>query len=123
MAGQKIVLKNIFDLILILHPICYSSTLPQLLVFFPIFHPSKHENYSFWLNLVNVALQSNEECLHELMFGDYMNLEKEIEDRVYEEVTSIDAFYAVVEQSLEEYNNINKSRMNLVIFRWKIKLN
>ena len=52
------------------------------------------------------------------MFGDYMNLEREPEERVYEEVSSVDAFYTVAEQTLDEYNNIHKTRMNLVIFRF-----
>ena len=51
------------------------------------------------------------------MFGDYMNPDLEPEDRVYEEVKSIDDFYKVAEQCLEEYNNTHKTRMNLVIFR------
>jgi dynein heavy chain len=52
------------------------------------------------------------------MFGDYMNPDREPDERVYEEVTSIDSFYSVVEQHLEEYNNVHKTRMNLVVFRY-----
>ena len=51
------------------------------------------------------------------MFGDYMNPDAEPEERVYQEVTSLDEFYNVVALCLEEYNNTHKSRMNLVIFR------
>ena len=51
------------------------------------------------------------------MFGDYMNPEAEPEERVYQEVTSLDEFYNVVATCLEEYNNTHKNRMNLVIFR------
>jgi dynein heavy chain, axonemal len=51
------------------------------------------------------------------MFGDYMNVDREPDERIYEEVLSVDAFYTIVEQHLEEYNNIHKTRMNLVIFR------
>ena len=42
----------------------------------------------------------------------------EPEDRVYSEIFSIDEFYKVAEQCLEEYNNTHKNRMNLVIFRY-----
>ena len=59
-----------------------------------------------------------EEDLRSLMFGDYMNPDLEPEERVYEEVKSIDDFYAVAETCLEEYNNTHKTRMNLVIFRF-----
>jgi dynein heavy chain len=59
-----------------------------------------------------------EEDLRSLMFGDYMNPDLEPEERMYEEVKSIDDFYTVAEQCLEEYNNTHKTRMNLVIFRY-----
>jgi len=50
------------------------------------------------------------------MFGDYMNVDLDPDERVYEEVTSIEAMYTVTEQSLIEYNNQSKTRMNLVVF-------
>ncbi len=37
--------------------------------------------------------------------------------RLYEEVTSLEELTGVVEGALEEYNNMHKNRMNLVIFR------
>ena len=63
------------------------------------------------------TLKVSEEDLRSLMFGDYMNPDVEPEDRVYSEIKDIDAFYSVAESQLEEYNNIHKTRMNLVIFR------
>lgn len=51
------------------------------------------------------------------MFGDYLNPEREAEERIYEEVLSLNEFYSVVEMCLEEYNNTMKTRMNLVVFR------
>ena len=56
--------------------------------------------------------------LRSLMFGDYMNPDAEADDKRYEEVKSLEDFYAVAEQCLEEYNNTHKTRMNLVIFRY-----
>jgi len=50
------------------------------------------------------------------MFGDYMDPDLDPDERVYEEVMSIEAMYRVAEQSLVEYNNQSKNRMNLVIF-------
>jgi len=54
--------------------------------------------------------------LRQLMFGDYMDPHLDPDERVYEEVMSIEAMYRVAEQSLVEYNNQSKNRMNLVIF-------
>lgn len=58
--------------------------------------------------------------LRSLMFGDYMNPDLLPDERVYEEVISLDEFYTVAESSLEEYNNMHKTRMNLVIFRFVV---
>ena len=58
-----------------------------------------------------------EEDLSSLMFGDYLSPDLDDEERVYEEVASIDAFFQVTEHYLEEYNNQHKTRMTLVIFR------
>ena len=52
-----------------------------------------------------------------MMFGDYMNPDLDPDEKVYEEVKSIEDFYAVAEQCMEEYNNTHKNRMDLVIFR------
>ncbi|ESP01004.1 hypothetical protein LOTGIDRAFT_225521 [Lottia gigantea] len=57
-----------------------------------------------------------EENLRSLMFGDYMNSEAEPDERVYEEVKSLENFYLIVEQCLEEYNNTHKTRMNLLVY-------
>ena len=40
------------------------------------------------------------------------------EDRLYQEVTSMDELYTIVEQCLDEYNQTHKTQMNLVIFRY-----
>ena len=62
-----------------------------------------------------------EEDLRSLMFGDYMRPDLDPDERVYEEVSSIDNFYAIAQQCLEEYNNTHKTRMNLVIFRYVLE--
>ena len=51
------------------------------------------------------------------MFGDYMVPDRDLEDRVYEEVSNVDVLYHVAQVALEEYNNTHKTRMDLVIFR------
>lgn len=63
------------------------------------------------------VFQVTESDLRSLMFGDYMNPDLDPEEKVYEEVKSIDIFYSVAEQCMEEYNNTHKNRMELVIFR------
>ncbi|GFO33725.1 dynein heavy chain 12, axonemal-like, partial [Plakobranchus ocellatus] len=73
----------------------------------------------------NLAAQENakiqEEDLRSLMFGDYMDTDALPEDRVYQEVSSLDSFYNVVGVCLEEYNNTHKTVMNLVIFRYVLE--
>lgn len=73
-----------------------------------------------YMMLLLLLYQVKEEDLRSLMFGDYMNPDAEEEERVYDEVRSLDDMYQIVEQCLEEYNNTHKSRMNLVIFRYRI---
>ena len=55
--------------------------------------------------------------MRSLLFGDYMNMDAEGEDRLYEEVQSIEEFSNVVQLSLDEYNQTHKAQMNLVVFR------
>ena len=43
--------------------------------------------------------------------------DREPEERSYEEVKSVDSFRQIIEQYLEDYNNVHKEHMNLVIFR------
>ncbi|XP_057312411.1 dynein axonemal heavy chain 12-like isoform X2 [Hydractinia symbiolongicarpus] len=59
--------------------------------------------------------------MRSLMFGDYLNPDAMGEDRLYEEVTSIDDLYSTVETCLEEYNQTHKTQMNLVIFRYVLE--
>ena len=40
------------------------------------------------------------------------------DDRLYQEVESIEDLYKIVEHCLEEYNQTHKTQMNLVIFRY-----
>lgn len=55
--------------------------------------------------------------MRSLFFGDYVNPELEEDERLYVEIPSIQLFGDVVEQCLDEYNQIHKTRMNLVVFR------
>ncbi|XP_071374585.1 dynein axonemal heavy chain 12 [Centroberyx affinis] len=62
-----------------------------------------------------------EEDMRNLLFGDYMNPELEDDERLYAEVPSMESFGQVVEFCLDEYNQMHKNRMNLVIFRYVLE--
>ncbi|XP_027740579.1 dynein heavy chain 12, axonemal isoform X2 [Empidonax traillii] len=62
-----------------------------------------------------------EENMRSLCFGDYMVPELEGDERLYIEVPSIQEFSDVVEQCLDEYNQTQKTRMNLVVFRYMLE--
>uniref|UniRef100_A0A8C3L4R7 Dynein axonemal heavy chain 12 n=1 Tax=Chrysolophus pictus TaxID=9089 RepID=A0A8C3L4R7_CHRPC len=62
-----------------------------------------------------------EENMRSLFFGDYVNPELEEDERLYVEIPSIQLFGDVVEQCLDEYNQVHKTRMNLVVFRYVLE--
>ncbi|KAI9189908.1 hypothetical protein H9P43_001341 [Blastocladiella emersonii ATCC 22665] len=57
--------------------------------------------------------------LRSLMFGDYMNPNAAI--RFYDEVATVDQAIDVFKLKLDEYNQLSKSPMNLVIFRFAVE--
>uniref|UniRef100_A0A8C3L4M3 Dynein axonemal heavy chain 12 n=1 Tax=Chrysolophus pictus TaxID=9089 RepID=A0A8C3L4M3_CHRPC len=59
--------------------------------------------------------------MRSLFFGDYVNPELEEDERLYVEIPSIQLFGDVVEQCLDEYNQVHKTRMNLVVFRYVLE--
>nr|XP_026690532.1 dynein heavy chain 12, axonemal isoform X1 [Ciona intestinalis] len=80
------------------------------------------ENYdTLFEHLAQPAMPLCEDDMRSLVFGDYMNMDAEGEDRLYEEVKSIDDFTVVVQQSLDEYNQTHKAQMNLVVFRYLLE--
>jgi len=57
--------------------------------------------------------------MDELMFGSYVHpLDNK---QPYDEMTDADAYRAVVKESLDEYNQINKTPMDLVIFTYVLE--
>eukprot|EP00741_Cyanophora_paradoxa_P002212 tig00000555_g2144.t1 len=61
----------------------------------------------------------NEEKLRSLFWGDYMVAGAA--DRRYDEVTDMAALTKVIETYLDEYNQLSKKPMNLVMFRFAIE--
>ncbi|XP_029012096.1 dynein axonemal heavy chain 12 [Betta splendens] len=62
-----------------------------------------------------------EEDMRNLLFGDYMKPDQEEDQRLYAEVPSMESFAQVVESCLDEYNQMHKNGMNLVIFRYVLE--
>ncbi|KAG7518207.1 dynein heavy chain 12, axonemal [Solea senegalensis] len=62
-----------------------------------------------------------EEDMRNLLFGDYMKPDLDGEERLYAEVLSMESFAQVVESCLEEYNQMHKNHMNLVVFRYVLE--
>ncbi|KAJ3328189.1 Dynein heavy chain 7, axonemal [Blyttiomyces sp. JEL0837] len=57
--------------------------------------------------------------MRSLMFGDYMFPDAAV--KVYDEVMDVGHASEVIKQQLDEYNQVSKSPMNLVIFRFAIE--
>lgn len=57
----------------------------------------------------------SEDDLHSLMYCDFMD--SKADPKPYIEVNDIDKLRKIVEGYLDEYNNMSKKPMNLVLFR------
>ncbi|KAM8834259.1 LOW QUALITY PROTEIN: dynein axonemal heavy chain 12-like [Synchiropus picturatus] len=62
-----------------------------------------------------------ESDLQDLLFGDYMSPDLEGDARPYREVLSVDGFADVARARLDHYNQTQRTRMNLVIFRYVLQ--
>ncbi|NXW95358.1 DYH3 protein, partial [Alopecoenas beccarii] len=61
----------------------------------------------------------SDDNIRSLFFGDY--LDPDSNEKVYDEITDLQQLTTVMEYYLEEYNNISKAPMSLVMFRFAIE--
>ncbi|KAI8893820.1 dynein heavy chain and region D6 of dynein motor-domain-containing protein [Globomyces pollinis-pini] len=83
----------------------------------------KHFNYGFddiFEHLVSKkGTEIVDDDMRNLMFGDYIDPEALI--RVYDEVLNVAKVSEVIKGRLDEYNQMSKAPMNLVIFRFAVE--
>ncbi|XP_061330226.1 dynein axonemal heavy chain 3 isoform X2 [Pezoporus flaviventris] len=61
----------------------------------------------------------SDDNIRSLFFGDYSDLDTDV--KVYDEITDLEQLTTVMEYYLEEYNNISKAPMSLVMFKFAIE--
>ncbi|XP_015752501.1 PREDICTED: dynein heavy chain 12, axonemal-like [Acropora digitifera] len=76
---------------------------------------------SLFKHLSSNEKSASEDDMRSLMFCDFLNPDAIGDDRLYQEVESIEELYKIVENCLEEYNQTHKTQMNLVIFRYVLE--
>lgn len=83
------------------------------------------KNFGIKFNELFAHLDANkdgkveDDDMRSLMFGDYLNPDAAV--KFYEEVSSVTHVSEVIKGRLDEYNQISKAPMNLVIFRFAVE--
>jgi dynein heavy chain len=84
---------------------------------------SKHFNMNFDAIFEHLAPKKGQpikdDDMRSLMYGDY--IEPDAVNRVYDEVTNVAKISDVIRGRLDEYNQMSKAPMNLVIFRFAVE--
>lgn len=63
----------------------------------------------------------SKESLNKLMFGTYLDSDNLDEDKKYEELQSIELLQEKASATLEEYNSVNKTKINIVLFQYALE--
>ncbi|XP_009068409.1 PREDICTED: dynein heavy chain 3, axonemal [Acanthisitta chloris] len=77
------------------------------------------ENFNKVLSHLSPTGKVSDENIRSLFFGDYLNPNSNV--KVYDEITDLQQLTSVMEYYLEEYNNISKAPMSLVMFTFAIE--
>ncbi|XP_028942182.1 dynein heavy chain 3, axonemal-like, partial [Antrostomus carolinensis] len=92
-------------------------------VFFQMVQETTTNSFKQSFNKVLSHLSSTEEIsddnIRSLFFGDYLKPDSNV--KAYDEITDLEQLTAVMEYYLEEYNNISKAPMSLVMFKFAIE--
>lgn len=83
-----------------------------------------HLKESFDYMFDNLPLENGvctQECLRELIFGSYMDMDALDEDRKYEEIPSLEAFSEVAMRCMSDYNAVHKTKLDIVLFRYALE--
>ncbi|XP_010001540.1 PREDICTED: dynein heavy chain 3, axonemal [Chaetura pelagica] len=77
------------------------------------------QNFDQVLSHLSPTGRVSDDNIRSLFFGDYLNPDSN--EKVYDEITDLKQLTMVMEHYLEEYNNISKAPMSLVMFKFAIE--
>lgn len=75
---------------------------------------------SVFTNLPRYDDELTDVSLNDLIFGNFMDLEANPEDKRYEQVVDIEEFQRVAILCLDDYNSTHKNKMDIVLFRYAL---
>lgn len=61
------------------------------------------------------------ESVSRLLFGTYLDLDSEMEERRYEEIPSMEKFRNIAYETLNEYNAVNKTKVDIILFSYALE--
>lgn len=71
------------------------------------------------LSHLALAGKVTDEAIHSLFFGNYATPDSDV--KVYDEITDLQQLLAMMELYLDEFNNVSKAPMSLVMFKFAIE--
>lgn len=61
------------------------------------------------------------DCVNRLTFGTYLDDDNEPDDKLYEEIVSVEVFRKCAYKALEEYNSTRRSKMDICLFTYALQ--